>query len=752
MRINRWIGASLRRKLTVTYSALFGLIILAVAGAVYLSIKINAERSVGRELNASVAVFERLWNMSAENMTARAEVLAADFGFREAVATEDIPTIASAVANVSARAEGLSAGVALPDGRFIDASGETITLPDDMLEAMYMQDQPSGVVTYQGRYYQSVAVPIEAPVLVGWALFWSDLDAARMESLEILSAIPVRAEIRASRDWAGEDGGIHRTRGFIGASSHIENFGDGEQMSLVITYPMSEAMAPYRPMIFAILAFSTAGMALLVISGGVLARSLTRPIAALDEAVHVLAAGERRPVQLTSDDEFGRLAGSFNTMLKDLESREQAIVRLSREDMETGLLNRRAMNDDIAQREAAGALGAVCVVVIRVLRYRNVRASIGHAAAARAMNLLARQIRDITGTMPYRINAADLGLVLDTGGRYATAEAVRHIVGACSQPVQVDASSVDLLLCGGLAQPAQAADNPPIGLIDQAVFAADLAERDQLPAASFSLAAYGNPASTLSLMSEMVDATRNGGLSLVYQPKMSSQDGHICGFEALIRWNHPTRGRISPDDFIPLAEETGHIRQLTEWVVFQAIEDQKALRRDGFDLTISVNISGRQLSDDGFALWAIGKVRSAGARLCFEITETAVISDPDKALSIIHLFRSAGISISIDDYGAGLSSLSYLKQIPAHELKIDKSFVLEIENGTTDRLMIQSTIELAHALGMSVVAEGVENDRVVSILCEMGADSLQGYHISRPLPLPDVFAFLAARNRRRNIA
>ncbi|OYW87864.1 MAG: hypothetical protein B7Z22_03615, partial [Hyphomonas sp. 32-62-5] len=435
-----------------------------------------------------------------------------------------------------------------------------------------------------------------------------------------------------------------------------------------------------------------------------------------------------------------------------LESREQAIVQLSREDMETGLLNRRAMNDDIAQREDADGPGAVSVAVIRVLRYRNVRASIGHAAAARAINLLAHQIRDVTGTMPYRINAADLGLLLDSEGRFAAIESIRHIVGACSRPVSVDGSSVDLLLCGGLALPDQSAENPPIGLIDQAVFAADLAERDQVPAASFSLAAYGNPASTLSLMSEMVDATRSGGLSLVYQPKMSSRDGHICGFEALIRWYHPTRGRISPDSFIPLAEETGHIRQLTEWVVLQAIEDQKTLRRNGFDLTISVNISGRQLSDDGFALWAIGKVRSGGARLCFEITETAVISDPDKALSIIHLFRSTGISISIDDYGAGLSSLSYLKQIPAHELKIDKSFVLEIENGTTDRLMIQSTIELAHALGMLVVAEGVENDKVVGILSDMGADSLQGYHISRPLPLTEALAFLATHNPRRDIA
>lgn len=752
MRINRWIGASLRRKLTVTYSALFGLIILAVAGAVYLSIKLNAERSVGRELGASVAVFERLWNMSAENMTARAQVLASDFGFREAVATEDIPTIASAVANVSARAEGLSAGVALPDGRFIDANGESITLPDDMLEAMYMQDQPSGVVTYEGRYYQSVAVPIEAPVLVGWALFWSDLDEVRMKSLESLSAIPVRAEIRPSRDWAGEDGEIHRTRGFIGASSHIDNFGDGEQMSLVITYPMSAAMAPYRPMMFAILIFSLAGMALLVLSGGILARSLTRPIAALDEAVHTLAAGYRRPVDLASSDEFGRLAGSFNTMLKDLESREAAIVKMSREDMETGLMNRRAMNDDITQGGGAANNNEVSVAVIRVLRYRHVRASIGHAAAARAMDLLAQQIRDFTGAAPYRVNAADLALVLEKGSRFASLDAIRHIVGACSQAVRVDESSVDLLLCGGLALHGQAGDTPPIGIIDQAVFAADLAERDQLPAQSFSLAAYGNPASTLSLMSEMVDATRNGGLSLVYQPKMDARHGHICGFEALIRWNHPVRGRILPDSFIPLAEETGHIRQLTEWVVFQAIEDQKALRRSGFDLPISVNISGRQLSDDGFALWAIGKVRGAGARLCFEITETAVISDPEKALSLIHLFRGAGISISIDDYGAGLSSLSYLKQIPAHELKIDKSFILEIENGQTDRLMIHSTIELAHALGMSVVAEGVENERVVEILREMGADSLQGYHISRPLLLPDLMTFLQAREQHRDIA
>ena len=746
--IQTWLGASLRRKLTVIYSALFGFIILLVASAVYLSIKINAERTVERELNASVAIFERLWNMSSENMAARAEVLASDFGFREAVATEDYPTIASAIRNVSARAPGLDAVVAFPDGRYVSPVGEEAYLPDNMIEAMFTKGKASGVVTYEGKSFQAVAVPIEAPVLVGWAVFWSDLDDDRMRSLEELSPIPVTAEIRRSADWAGEDGKIHRTRGWIGASRIIQNFGAGEQMSLVISYPMEAAMAPYRPMMWAIFGFSIFGALMLVISGGLVARTLTRPIAALDDAVVSLANGNRQPVTVMSADEFGRLAGSFNTMLAELEAREDAILNLSREDMETGLPNRRAMSEDIA---ALGGEDAVCIAVIRVLRFRKVRAAIGHGAAAQAMKTLANRIEDFTGAAPYRINGADLGLIFTPGSRYAKPEALTHIVHACSQPAMVGEASVDLMLCSGLAVP-MPNEAPPIGLIDQAVVAADMAENTQAPSAAFDLAAYGSPASTLSLMSEMLKATRDGGLALHYQPKFALRESRICGFEALIRWDHPERGRIFPDNFIPLAEETGHIRQLTEWVVVKAIEDQLALRRNGFDLPISVNISGRQLNEESFAIWAIGKIRGAGAKLCFEITETAVIGDPDKALRIINLFRGAGISISIDDYGAGLSSLSYLKQIPAHELKIDKSFILTVEDGTSDQLMIRSTIDLAHAMGMSVVAEGVENERVVELLRAMGADTIQGYHISRPLTLEATLSFLQESKHTRDVA
>lgn len=731
MRIDALFKGSLQRKLTLIYSALFGQIILLVAGAVYFSIKINAESTVERELQSSVAAFDSLWTLSADHMGSSAEVLAADFGFREAVASEDARTVASAISNAVLRLDGLEVGVAFPDGRFVTGDGREVELPAQIYDALVSEDRPSGVIIRDDKYYQSVAVPVNAPVLVGWAVFWTEIDAARMQDLESLSAIPVNASIRPADNEADIEGASFRTKDALGASHRIQSFGQTDPVDLVITYPLDAAMAPYKPMLLAILVFSLFGMTLLVVSGGIVARSLTRPINALDKAVQALAGGERQPVTVPTDDELGRLATSFNAMLADLELREGAIVKLSREDSESRLANRRAMDDDL---QAEGA-DTARIAVVRVMRFRNVRAAIGHVAAAEALNVLAARIRDFAGGRTvYRISSTDLGLILDADGELPSVEALRRLIAACSQPATIGDASVDLMLCCGLSEPMDKGV-VPIGPIDRAVVAADLAEERQVPVAAFDLAEYGNPAATLSLMSEMLTGMEAGDLSLHYQPKYSLSKNCISGFEALIRWHHPARGRIMPDSFIPVAEETGHIRQLTEWVVTRAILDQRTLKARGFDLPVSVNISGRQLNEDSFAMWAIGKVKAAGANLCFEITETAVINDPEKALRIINLLRATGIAISIDDYGAGLSSLSYLKQIPANELKIDKSFILKLAEAHSDQLMIKSTIDLAHAMGMSVVAEGVETEQTLTLLAQMGADSAQGYFISRPQTL-----------------
>ena len=247
----------------------------------------------------------------------------------------------------------------------------------------------------------------------------------------------------------------------------------------------------------------------------------------------------------------------------------------------------------------------------------------------------------------------------------------------------------------------------------------------------------------LALMRDLRTAVGKSELFVVYQPKLRVRTGVIDAVEALVRWRHPERGMVSPDDFISLAEEGEEIRPITEFVITEAVKDRETLSSAGMPLFINVNISAQLLADESFVTWAIAAVAGAPHNFGFEITETAVINNPEKALASIEKFAAHGIKIAIDDYGSGLSSLSYLKQIPAQELKIDKAFVSGLTTSHRDPLLVRSTIDLAHALEMEVTAEGVDNAMSLALLQVMGCDSIQGYHVSKPLVLDDLLRFMA---------
>jgi EAL domain-containing protein (putative c-di-GMP-specific phosphodiesterase class I) len=248
-----------------------------------------------------------------------------------------------------------------------------------------------------------------------------------------------------------------------------------------------------------------------------------------------------------------------------------------------------------------------------------------------------------------------------------------------------------------------------------------------------------------SLAEDLDAAVVRNELFLVHQPKMRARSGDILGVETLVRWRHPTRGLIGPNDFISLAEERGHMRRITEWVIRQTLVEQRSLAACGHTLAFNVNISARVLPDRDFAEWALATVRDAAGPIGFEITETAMIGDPENALRNLHLFADAGIMISIDDYGAGLSSLAYLKQLPANELKIDRMFISGLSSSHRDPLLVRSTIDLAHALDMEVTAEGVDSPAALALLKVMGCDVIQGFLIATPMPLGDLRVFLDAR-------
>ena len=240
----------------------------------------------------------------------------------------------------------------------------------------------------------------------------------------------------------------------------------------------------------------------------------------------------------------------------------------------------------------------------------------------------------------------------------------------------------------------------------------------------------------ITLIRDLRHAPNQGQLLLHYQPKLDIRQGHVRQAEALLRWQHPQFGMVSPAEFIPLAERSGSIQLLTQWVIEEGIRQLCEWNQRGLYLQLSLNISADDLLGDELAHRVSALLRRYGLpaeQLVFEITESAVMREPEKALKVLHLLRDCGISLSVDDFGTGYSSLAHLKRLPVQELKIDQSFVRNLDETSEDAVIVRSTIEMSHNLGLKVVAEGVEYAHSLRLLERWQCDTAQGYLISRPL-------------------
>jgi EAL domain-containing protein (putative c-di-GMP-specific phosphodiesterase class I) len=255
-------------------------------------------------------------------------------------------------------------------------------------------------------------------------------------------------------------------------------------------------------------------------------------------------------------------------------------------------------------------------------------------------------------------------------------------------------------------------------------------------------------ADRLGLLAELRRAIAADELVLHYQPKVALRTGAVIGVEALVRWQHPTRGLLPPDQFVPLAERTGAVADLTRWVVDAAVVQHAAWREEGVELPIAVNLAAANIVDVTLPD-AIADVLSrhgvAGEQLECEISEHTVRADPVRAGEVLDRLRALGVRLSLDDFGTGRSSLAYLKRLPLDEVKIDRSFVSGMTEDENDAVIVRSTIDLARNLGLSVVAEGVESAEIMAALERLHCDVAQGYHLSRPLPAAELCGWLAIR-------
>jgi diguanylate cyclase (GGDEF)-like protein len=751
----------LRARISTLYTVLFLAVFGPAFALVFVVIQDEVKTTIREELTASGGVFDRLLAARADQLGESAEVLSRDFGFREAFATRDRSTIESALVNLTGRLGVDRALVLDADGLVIAGSADAAvgeSFPyESLLRASEDDGAASTIAAFDGAPYQVVAAPVFAPTLVGWTVFAESLDGGLAQELRGLA--PIALETRF--ETAGMAAAVRSipnsdSLALIDDSAALAGF-SGERgpelvlfkaldaaeesapVTLVLNYPIRETLARYGHLATAIVVLAGLGVAALIWGSWLVSSGVTRPIRALADAASRLRAGEYVKVEARGGgQEVADLAQGFNAMVEGIDSRERRITHLAMHDSETGLANRaallRRLHDMI---EAQGALGGpVHLAAFGIDRFVDIRAAIGHTQSGMLLREVARKLEALRpGDTVARLTSSALGLAFraqDARAADAVTAAVREAFER--QPIVLGANSVDVRLSAGLAAcPEDAADAQT--LFERAQIALDQARAAGLGAGRFDPERERATAGNLNLLSDLRRGLELGQIALAHQPKLDLRRGEITGVECLIRWTHPERGLVPPDAFIPLAEETGLIGAMTEWVLARALDDQRRYAAAGCDLRVAVNISARSLAEPRFADTVATLLADKGVapdRLTLEITETAVMERPDAALATLGRLKDMGLTLSIDDYGAGFSSLAYLKRLPVHELKIDKSFVVNLSKDKNDAVLVRSTVDLAHSLGLRVVAEGVEDQACLELLALFGCDYAQGFHVGRP--------------------
>lgn len=419
---------------------------------------------------------------------------------------------------------------------------------------------------------------------------------------------------------------------------------------------------------------------------------------------------------------------------------EAQATRNATHDQLTGLPNRFLFKDRLAQALLAAARQQkhVAVLVMDIDRFKEINEAMGPYNGDRLLKQVATRLHSALqepesvarlGGDEYAVLAPDLSEIRAVGA------VVKKIEKAMEMPFMLEQLKLDVRGSIGIAiYPEHGTD--PDTLLQRADVAMYAAKRNRAGFLVYSPKYDEYSPQRLTLMGELRHAIENDQLVLHYQPKVDLKSGRVEEVEVLVRWNHPRHGLMYPDEFIPLAERTGLIKPLTLWVLNHALDQSSAWKKRGLDLGVAVNISAQVLFDLDLPDVVAGALAArdvAPERLILEITESAIMVDRDRAMLIVSRISDMGVRIAIDDFGTGYSSLSYLSKMPVDEIKIDKSFVLDMAENTTNAVIVHATIELGHNLGLAVIGEGVEDAAMFQRLHDLGCDAAQGYFMTRPL-------------------
>lgn len=737
-----------------------------------------------RQLEVAAGAFVRQLDDISSRVADSVQVLALDFALRSAIAQHDEATLLSALRNHGRRVGATRMFLVGLDGRIEADTGDGRarggTFPFSDLSERALEQPAAAIVALDDGAAWMVVVPVFAPNLLGFIAAAIPVDDALLARLQRQSTLPGSIEL-VGVDEGGGWSLLASGRERVGMAAALAGRGgqlpaeplttriDGREfvvqavwlsrsersapVAAVLGYSVDEALRPYRSV-----ASAWAGLTLLGLLAGLagawlVARSVSRPVERLAASARRIAAGDYEHAGPAAEAGGGRgeladLAAAFTTMIGSIREREARILHQAGHDQVTGLPNRIAAETAIAHDMAAQPGVPAALLMVGLGRIGEIAKTLGHDVCDRVMQEAAARIVAPAGADGGVARATDtrFSIHLPATSRPAAMATAFRVVEALSEPYREADLTLDLAPAVGIALAPEHGESAGT-LLRHAEVALIAAQAPEEPVCVYDPATDPHRPERLSLMGDLRAAIEHDALALHYQPKLALASGVVDSAEALVRWQHPVLGRLQPDSFVPLAEESGNIRALTRWVLASGIAQAARWQAEGRSLRLSINVSARDLDSADLprriaGLLAIHRVPPGSITL--EITESAIMGKPDAAIAVLRQLAGQGIDLAIDDFGVGQSSFAYLRRLPVREIKIDKTFIARVGSVREDQVIVRSIVELGHHLGYRVTAEGVDDPAALAFLADIGCDHAQGFLIAEAMPAGAFEASLGA--------
>ena len=750
-------------KLSARISMLLSTLLFISALLVLLIVWVSTFRFVteqlDRKLEVGLNVLEQALTDREQMLVNSAQVLTSDFAFRGTVATNDRETIGSVLNNHGERINADLMAILNLEGAVTVSVGSDVTqistsFIEDAVEKVMWQGSTSGFVSINGRLYQVVLVSVNAPRPIAVALLGFQLDKALAQQLKMTTGLEISFVVNNEKtnDVLSTLGDIEyswlestlelttwhipyvRTGKYTSTELSLKST-ETSRIGVFLSESLDEIYQEFDYLQLKILVVSLVIIPFALFLAFLFSRNITRPIERLVDAAKFISAGEFKSEIKTSTQtqEISDLENAFGSMQKALLVREERITHQASHDQITGLLNRDAIICEAQVRLDSNTEG-FRLVGFCLINIGQINAVFGPTVAD---DYLCKIGQELTGhyACVARISGGRFFCIPE---RLMSASEINDQCELITSNIEESDLNMNADVRAGFVEPSSDLRDAA-HMVSRLHITLDGSETEGRVVAEYEQGQEQAYAARLTLVENLRLLLNNdpgSELQMYYQPKMHLGTGEVTRMEALIRWFDKDGKFIPPDEFIPLAEQSGLINDLTEWVIEDVVRQLKNWKQDGHKFCVAINLSAQDIGRPDmrpFIHSCLEKYGVSPGELILEVTESELMRQPEQAIALLREFREEGFSIAIDDFGTGYSSLAQLKNMPVTELKIDREFVMKLTDDNDDKIIVKSTIELAHRFGLEVVAEGVEDQGALDLLSDLNCEWAQGYFISRPM-------------------